>query len=129
MKILLMDDEYDIALTLGMFLESSGFEVKTASNGQEGVDIYCKELSAGVPFDLVITDHRMPIKDGTQVIKEILEVVPSQRIFLMTAYHPDCDFIRALPKDKITIIPKPFDLEQFVMMIQKPSTSRILIKK
>ena len=116
MKILVIDDEESISSTLGMLLEASGFTVRTAADGKAGVDLYMAELATGTPFGLVITDFRMPIKPGDQVIKEILDAAPDQRMILMTAYGND-----ALPKEylsRVIVVAKPFDLDEFIQTVQ-----------
>jgi DNA-binding response OmpR family regulator len=62
-KILLIDDEEDILRFLSLALKDEGYEVMTACNGQEGLDLFTRQDP-----DLVITDMRMPQKDGMAVL-------------------------------------------------------------
>jgi CheY-like chemotaxis protein len=89
----------------------------------EGVEMFFNELASGAPFDLVLTDYRMPEKNGGQVIAEILEAVPKQPIVLMTAYN--LDPIQDRSDKKIPIIQKPLALEQFNAVFQRYSKPQV----
>jgi two-component system, NtrC family, response regulator AlgB len=117
-RILVIDDEPDIVLTVSMFLESKGFEVKSASGGQEGIDMFHRALTSDTPFDLVITDYRLPIKHGDEVVNEILALAPNQAIILMTAYNIESPSLQALSKEKVQTVQKPFEPDDFVELVQ-----------
>jgi len=78
-SILIVDDEEDIRDALSMVLESAGYDVKVASNGNEAV-----ELQREQPADLIITDIIMPQKDGVSTIKEIRQAFPGIRIIAIS---------------------------------------------
>ena len=78
-SILIVDDEEDIRDALTMVLESAGYDVKVASNGNEAV-----ELQREQPADLIITDIIMPQKDGVSTIKEIRQAFPGIRIIAIS---------------------------------------------
>ncbi|MBW7998101.1 MAG: response regulator, partial [Candidatus Glassbacteria bacterium] len=63
-KVLIIDDEQSLLTTLEILFSTEGYEVRTASDGREGVQ--CME-DDGLP-DLVITDIKMPDMDGMQVL-------------------------------------------------------------
>jgi CheY-like chemotaxis protein len=65
-KILIIDDEELIRLTIEDVLINEGYTVGTADNGEQG---YQMQLKTG--FDLVITDILMPVKEGIQTIKAL----------------------------------------------------------
>ncbi|MDM8524383.1 diguanylate cyclase [Desulfococcaceae bacterium HSG8] len=65
-KILIIDDEKDTLASLSFLLTSEGYDVITACDGQEGMDIFMNENP-----DLVLVDIRMPKKDGLTVLKEL----------------------------------------------------------
>ncbi|MBC8317312.1 MAG: response regulator [Desulfobulbaceae bacterium] len=64
--ILLIDDDPQICIIFKQILEAEGHSVVTASNGQEGIDIFRKNRA-----DLIITDMVMPVKDGIKTIMEL----------------------------------------------------------
>ncbi len=81
-RILLVDDELAILLTLKAILEMNGFEVETASSGKEGV----QKLDSGV-FQMVITDMRMETETaGYDVIRAAKQKAYNPATSILTAY-------------------------------------------
>lgn len=70
-RILIIDDEEAARDILRMILENEGYQVVEASNGQEGVELFRRQ-----PFDLVVTDLVMPVKDGLKTIIELRQTDP-----------------------------------------------------
>lgn len=64
--ILLVEDQPEIRDILGLLLTLSGYNVTLAENGKEGLS-----LASSTPFDLVITDMKMPVMDGNRLIQEL----------------------------------------------------------
>jgi len=82
MKILIVDDNEDIRLVLGLMLkEQMDLELFEAGNGCDAIKMFIKELP-----NLVIMDIVMPGKDGIEATKIILEKFPDARIIGHTAY-------------------------------------------
>lgn len=82
-KILVVDDEEDAAHSLSEFLEDLGHLVYTAYNGQEAISIFDSD-----PADIVITDIRMPVMDGIELIRLLRERSADISIFAMTGHSP-----------------------------------------
>ncbi|MEJ2071472.1 MAG: response regulator [Syntrophobacterales bacterium] len=80
-KILVADDEMAIRLLYSEELKEEGYEVFTASNGREALEIVEKE-----PLDLVILDIKMPEMDGIEALRQIKEKKPNLPVLLSTAY-------------------------------------------
>ena len=119
MKVLLIDDEENIVTIMRLTLADAGHDVLTASNGQEGRSLYMQHLASGAPFEVVVTDFRMPIKDGGEVIREIFAVRPDQKIIVVSAYSYEItDSAHTIPRDKVRIIHKPFDPDDLVRLVQ-----------
>ena len=78
-SILIIDDEEDIRDALQMVLERAGYEVRVASDGNEAI-----ELQREKPAQLVITDIKMPEKDGVRTIKEMRREFPAVRIIAIS---------------------------------------------
>ncbi|NMX21265.1 two-component system response regulator [ANME-1 cluster archaeon GoMg4] len=88
--ILLVDDDEAIHKLIPSFLERRvrrhTFTLHSAKNGAEGVEMYGKLARDGQKPDLVIMDLRMPVMDGAEATKRIIENDPKANIYLFTAY-------------------------------------------
>jgi len=82
-RILLVDDELAILLTLRAILEMNGFEVETASNGSEAI----AKLQQGGPFHMVITDLKMESETaGYDVMRAAKQLANSPAVAVLTAF-------------------------------------------
>jgi len=88
--ILLVDDEEAFHRLIPVFLERRvrrhTFTVHSAENGAAGVEMYSKLASEGHRPDLVLMDLRMPVMDGAEATRRIIEHDPKANIYLFTAY-------------------------------------------
>ncbi|OPX19401.1 MAG: two-component system response regulator [Desulfobacca sp. 4484_104] len=80
-KILVADDEMSIRLLYSEELKDEGYEVLTAADGREALDIVEKN-----PLDLVILDIKMPEMSGIEVLRQIKEKNPNLPVLLSSAY-------------------------------------------
>ena len=102
-KILIVDDDPNINDLLKMYFESEGYEVKTVTDGAEGVN-YFKMYEP----DLVLLDIMLPKKDGWQVCREIRET-SSKPIIMVTAKGEVFDKVLGLELGADDFVVKPFD--------------------
>jgi len=124
LKILIAEDEPDIAMQYKIVLEEKNHDVVITENGEACLNAYNertrKNLKSKEPaFDAVILDYRMPKKDGMEVAKEILAVNPHQRIIFASSYIKDTlvDSIKQL-KQVVELMQKPFELDALVGTIE-----------
>ncbi len=105
-KILLIDDDANICDLVKIYLENEGYEVKTASDGSEGLS-YFKMYEP----DLVLLDIMLPRKDGWQVCREIREQ-SSKPIIMVTAKSEVFDKVLGLELGADDFIVKPFNVKE-----------------
>ena len=107
-SILLVDDEEAFHILIPNFLalvEKHTFTVQCAINGEVGVEEYSKLASDGQKPDLVLMDLRMPVMDGAEATKRIIENDPEAYIYLFTAYagtEEESDALKAGAKGTIS---------------------------
>ncbi len=111
-KILVVDDDPNICDLLKLFLENEDYQVKTASDGFEGVN-YFKTYEP----DLVLLDIMMPKKDGWQVCREIREI-SSKPIIMITAKGDTFDKVLGLELGADDFVVKPFDMKELSARIK-----------
>lgn len=80
-KILVIDDERSIRNIVGELLEMEGYTVKTAENGAQGYEMIC-----GEPFDLVISDIKMPEMDGIELLDKLIETHPDTTVVMISGH-------------------------------------------
>jgi PAS domain S-box-containing protein len=80
-KILVVDDELDVRQTIESALRSENYHVQTADSGETAVAMLESE-----PFDLVITDIRMPGTDGVEVLQRTKEIDETIEVIILTGY-------------------------------------------
>ena len=84
-RVLIVDDEKFVVLTLGEALSSlPNCEVTTATSGAEALKLFRQQ-----PFELLITDYRMPDTNGIDLAKRIEKLYPDTVIIMITAYGDD----------------------------------------
>ena len=113
-KILVIDDEQPTLKMFSLLLAAYGYEVLTAENGQMGVDVF-REQS---PW-LVLTDIKMPVMDGIEVLKRIKAINPHTEVIVITG-HGDMDLaIQALNLDATDFINKPLQRESLEKALER----------
>jgi len=118
-RILIVDDKKDIRDTMRAFLELQGFEVFEAADGVEASERVREE-----PFDVVITDMRMPGPDGLEVLRLVKSVRPKTVVLILTG-HPSPESESAAMKLGCDgFLSKPFRLDQLKSTIHQIFTGR-----
>lgn len=122
-KILIVDDEKNIRLTLKSCLDEEGFEIDIAINGEEALK---KILSNN--YDLVLLDLKMPGMDGMEVLKEIRKKGNEINVIIMTAYGTVEKAVEAMKLGAIDFLSKPFTPEE-IRKIVKSVLKRLDLKE
>ncbi len=113
-KILLVEDSKPTLNLLNNFFSERGFNVQTASNGKEALNIIRKK-----PIPLVITDIKMPEMDGIELIEKIKSSYPMIKVILTTGFVDFKYGLSAFTNGAETIIFKPFDFEKLISAVDK----------
>ncbi len=108
-RILIVDDEPSLLLTLAANLELEGLEVETAASGAIALELIKKQS-----FDLVLSDVRMPNMNGVELFREIHKLYPKLPVILMTAFAMESLIEQAIREGAFTVLPKPFDVDQLL---------------
>ncbi len=121
MHILIAEDEKDLLDQYVEALEEKGHTVAVSGNGDECLKIYRIEESENksddnvTPFDAVVLDYQMPLKNGLETAQEILKINPHQRIIFASGYVQETFFESVKNLKQITeIMKKPFKLEALI---------------
>ena len=108
-RLLVVDDDADMRLTLKLALEIAGYAVDVAANGREAL-----ELQRSAPADVLITDIFMPDSDGFEAIDNFRKQFPETRIVVVSGgaqitkrdYLPDAELMGV-----DATLQKPFDID------------------
>jgi DNA-binding NtrC family response regulator len=122
--ILIVEDKESMAEMLKQTLESEGYKVISARDGQEGIQ-YLKEGT----IDLVLTDLKLPKKDGIDVLKASKEENQLRPVIIMTAFGSIETAVAAMKSGAFDFITKPFDPDYLLMLIKRAIETQRLIKE
>jgi PAS domain S-box-containing protein len=81
-RVLLVDDESEVLVTLSSFLKGSGFLVRTVPTGDEALAV----LAAGEAVDVMVTDYAMPGLDGMELITQVRQMHPDLPVLVVSGY-------------------------------------------
>ncbi len=113
MKILLVEDEAGLILTLTDRLQSEGFVVKSATDGEIGFDLACAEN-----FDLIILDVMLPRKNGYDVCRDLRGKNIATPILMLTAKGETIDKVLGLKLGADDYLTKPFEVIELLARIE-----------
>ena len=112
-RILLIDDEPILLVTVSDALAKAGYKVEVAENGQKGLTMF-----HGESFDMVIVDMVLPDISGINILKEIKSLSPETTVVMITAYGTVEKAVEAMKLGAHDFITKPFSLDELVLKIQ-----------
>ncbi len=113
-KILVVDDEENIRHMLATVLKSEGYQVTRAASAEEA-----EELLADQPFDVVLSDIRMPRVDGLELLDRIQGKYPDMVVVMMSAYGTVDTAIEAMKRGAYDYISKPFKPDEAILLLRK----------
>ncbi len=112
-RILIIDDDVDICMLLKRFFERNNYDVKIAFKGMEGIDIVKNEK-----IDLVLTDFRLPDKDGFQMIEAIKNINETLPIIVITGYSDVNQAVKVIRLGAYEYVTKPIYPEEILLLVQ-----------
>jgi nitrogen regulation protein NR(I) len=112
--ILLIEDDSDLSTVLQDALESSGYQVTLAEDGDEGFALAHKNH-----YDALLTDFQLPGQDGLNIVRKLFENKPHLPVILMTAHHSTDIAIEATRRGAWDYLMKPFPLATMLQLVEK----------
>src|ERR1700748_3111403 len=113
-KILIIDDEVNVALLLSKFLTRNGFDVQTASNGNTGMEA----LKNG-EYSLVLCDFRLEDTDGREMLKNMKIHYPKTGVIIITGYSDIKMAVELIKMGAYDYITKPLYPDEILNTINK----------
>lgn len=108
--ILIAEDESLVALALAAVLEDQGFRVTVTHNGRQALEADARDAA-----DILVTDLRMPVMEGGELIREIRRSRPGLPVVVMTA---NGDLLPREERDRTFLLRKPFRLGSLIEIVQ-----------
>lgn len=113
-RVLIVDDEKNIRMTLAQALDVLKLRVEAAVNGEEGL----RKLTEG-DFDLILLDLKMPGMDGMEVLRRVRRARPDIRIIIITAHGTIESATEAMKLGAVDFIQKPFAPREIRELVTK----------
>ena len=113
-KILLVDDEVETCKYLGDFLELRGYEVQTATGGEQALSILKDTF-----FPVVLLDIKMPGVDGVDVLKDTVKRHPQTKVIMVTGFTEGITKEECVEMGAYDYLAKPIDVRGLVPMLDK----------
>lgn len=119
MKILVVDDEEGARELFSTILSDEGYTIALATNGEEALALFNNDS-----FDLVITDIKMPVMDGLQLLQEIRKTGSKTDVIMVTAYGEVESYLKAMSLGAAEYINKPIRIKELKRIVHKVLTER-----
>jgi UDP-3-O-acyl N-acetylglucosamine deacetylase len=113
-KILIIDDEKNIVVSLASILEDEGYKVFFASSGESGIEKY-KNINP----DAIFLDIWLPGIDGLETMKKILDINPIQIIIMISGHGNISSAVSAVKEGAYDFLEKPLNLEKVMFVLNR----------
>lgn len=113
MRILLAEDEHQLAHVLVTAMKASGYQVDAVGDGQQAVDAAQEH-----PYDVIILDIMMPVKSGLTALKEIRASGNQTYMMMLTAMGEEDDRVNGLDAGADDYLTKPFSLKELLARLR-----------
>jgi DNA-binding NtrC family response regulator len=122
--ILIVEDKESMAEMLSQALEAEGYSTLHAKDGGEGIQLFKDKK-----IDLVLTDLKLPQKDGLEVLAVVKAHNPLTPVIMMTAYGTIETAVKAVKEGAYDFLTKPFDPDHLLILIAKALEKQRLVTK
>lgn len=123
-RLLWVDDEIDMLKPHILFLEKKGYEVVTASNGPDAIDL-CRDQS----FDLVLLDENMPGLSGLETLMRLKDLVPTVPVVMVTKNEEEDIMDQAIGSKIADYLIKPVNPKQILLTLKKNIHQRAIVQE
>lgn len=113
-KILVVDDEKSIRQSLNIILSDEGYEVKSAADGEEALNLINDDN-----FDVIISDIKMPNVDGMELLDRASKISPGTFYIIMTAYASVNTAVEALRHGAFDYLIKPVEFDDLLIRVKR----------
>ncbi len=118
-RAMLAEDEEVAREILSFYLATIFDEVVVVKDGQEGLETYTKNLKQNIPFDLIITDIKMPHLDGLKMLEFIHNLNPKQKFIIVSAYKDEENLLKSIELQVLGYFVKPLNVDNVMHMLKK----------
>jgi DNA-binding NtrC family response regulator len=123
-RILIIDDERPILMTLAALLQRHGYRVDTASNASQGL-----KLLKGKSPPLVLLDLQLPDAEGLETLDRIKTELPDVQVIILTAHDSLNNAIESIKRGAYHFISKPYAPEELLSLIEKALEKQFLLRE
>jgi DNA-binding NtrC family response regulator len=120
-KILIVDDDQVALRNLRHILVKEGCEVATSLTGLRAMELLEEE-----EYDLVLTDLRMPMVDGMEILERTRHLYPDSEVIMITGYAKQDSAIEAIKAGAYNYLVKPYKLDEFRKVVREALENRKL---
>lgn len=118
LRILYVDDEYQLRLLVSDQLKGAGYEVQSADDGDTAI-----EMIKNRKFDVILLDIRMPRVSGIEVLKYLKEHKILSRVIMLTAVDDLSIALESVKNGANDYLTKPYDLDNLLTCIRRVSAT------
>jgi len=118
-RVLVVDDDADLARTTALILQGKGFAVNVAADGLAAI----RQIEQN-PFDIALMDIKMPGMDGVETYKRIKTIQPDIAAIMMTGFSVEDRIQEALREGALAVLTKPLDVDRLLELIEEAVAQR-----